>query len=116
MTLKEYWVLHFDGASKTKSSGAGLVLQSPDRFMIEYALKLDFPTINNKAEYEALIVGLGLARAMRAKNLKFYVDSRLIVAQVNGEFEVKDNTMAKYLRAVNGILTQFEEWYTEHVS
>ncbi|XP_074324125.1 uncharacterized protein LOC141661043 [Apium graveolens] len=114
-TLKEYWVLYFDGASKIKSSGAGLVLQSPDGFMIEYALKLDFPTMNNETEYEALIAGLGLARAVRAKNLKVYGDSRLVVAQVNGEFKAKDDTMAKYLRVVKGILTQFDEWYAEHV-
>ncbi|XP_074337354.1 uncharacterized protein LOC141674547 [Apium graveolens] len=88
-TLKEYWVLHFDGASKTKSSGAGLVLQIPVGFMIEYALKLDFSTTNNEAEYETLIAGLGLARA--------------------------DDTMAKYLRVVKGILTQFDEWYVEHI-
>ncbi|XP_074377935.1 uncharacterized protein LOC141719453 [Apium graveolens] len=114
-TLKEYWVLHFDGASKIKSSGAGLVLQNPDGFMIEYALKLDFPTTNYEAEYEALIAGLGLARVVRAKNLKVSEDSRLVVAQVNGEFESKDETMAKYLRVVKGILTQFDEWYVEHV-
>ncbi|XP_074336948.1 uncharacterized protein LOC141674122 [Apium graveolens] len=83
--------------------------------MIEYALKLDFPTTNNKAEYEALIAGLGLASALRAKNLKVCGDSRLIVAQVNGEFEAKDDTMAKYLRVVKGILTQFNEWYAEHI-
>ena len=35
MIYKECWVLYFDGASKTKSSGAGLVLQSPDGFLIE---------------------------------------------------------------------------------
>ena len=45
--MKEYWILHFDGASKTKSSGTGIVLQSPDGFMIEYALKMDFPITNN---------------------------------------------------------------------
>ncbi|XP_074351461.1 uncharacterized protein LOC141690573 [Apium graveolens] len=83
--------------------------------MIEYALKLDFPPMNNEAEYEALIAGLGLARAVRAKNLKVCGDSRLVVAQVNGEFEAKDETMAKYLRVVKGILTQFDEWYVEHV-
>ncbi|XP_074342476.1 uncharacterized protein LOC141680045 [Apium graveolens] len=83
--------------------------------MIEYALKLDFPITNNEAEYEALIVGLGLARDMRAKNLKVCGDSRLVVAQVNGEFEAKNDTMAKYLRVVKGILTQFDEWYAEHV-
>ncbi|XP_074362142.1 uncharacterized protein LOC141702338 [Apium graveolens] len=80
---------------KIKSSGAGLVLQSPEAFMIEYALKLDFPTINNEAEYEAFIAGLGLAKAVRAKNLKVCEDSRLVVAQVNGEFEAKDDRMAK---------------------
>ncbi|XP_074374852.1 uncharacterized protein LOC141715927 [Apium graveolens] len=115
MTLKEYWVLHFDGASKIKSSGVGPVLQSPEGFMIEYSLKLDFPTMNNEAEYEALISDLGLDRVVKAKNLKIYGDSRLVVAQVNGEFEEKDDTMAKYLRVVNEILTQFDEWYAEHV-
>ncbi|XP_074324003.1 uncharacterized protein LOC141660923 [Apium graveolens] len=95
--------------------GAGLVLQSPEGFMIEYALKLDFPTTNNEAEYEALTAGLGLTRAIRAKNLKVCGDSRLVVAQVNGEFEAKDDTMAKYLRVVKGILTQFDEWYTDNV-
>ncbi|XP_074355747.1 uncharacterized protein LOC141695398 [Apium graveolens] len=114
-TLKEYWVLYFDGASKIKSSGASLVLQSPDGFMIEYALKLDFPTTETKAEYEALIDGLGLAGAVRAKNLKVCGDSRLVVAQVNGEFEAKDDTMANYLRVVKEILTQFNEWYAEPV-
>ena len=90
-------------------------MQSPDGFMIEYALKLDFPTMNNETEYEVLIAGLGLARAVRAKNLKVCGDSRLVVTQVNKEFEAKDDTMAKYLRVVKGILTQCYEWYIEHV-
>ncbi|XP_074328835.1 uncharacterized protein LOC141666603 [Apium graveolens] len=50
-----------------------------------------------------------------AKNLKICRDSRILVAQVNGEFEAKDDTMAKYLRVLKGILTQFEKWYAEHV-
>ena len=52
---------------KTKSCGAGLVLQSPEGFTVEYALNLDFSTTNNEAEYEALIAGLGLAKALRAQ-------------------------------------------------
>ena len=79
-TIKEYRQLHFDGASKTKSSGAGLIIQSPEGFTIEYAMKLDFPTTNNEAEYEALIAGLNLARVLRAKNLRVYGDSRLVIS------------------------------------
>ncbi|XP_074356056.1 uncharacterized protein LOC141695731 [Apium graveolens] len=115
LTLKEYWVLHFDGASKTKSSDACLFLQSPEGFMIEYALKLYFPTTDNEAKYEALIARLGLARAVTAKSLKICRDSKLVVAQVNGEFEAKYDAMVKYLRVVKGILTQFDECYTKYV-
>ena len=112
---KEYWVLYFDGASKTNSSGAGLVLQSPDGFLIEYAMKLDFPTTNNEAEYEALIAGLGLAGTLRVKNLKVCGDSKLVISQVKGEFEARDDTMAKYVRLVRVVMTQFNECHVEHI-
>ncbi|WOH00585.1 hypothetical protein DCAR_0519954 [Daucus carota subsp. sativus] len=102
---KDYWLLFFDGASKTKNSGAGLVLRSLDGFTVEYVIKLDFPTTNNEAEYEALIAGLGLARTLRVKNLKVCGDSRLVVSQVNGEFEAREETMLKYLRIVKAQMT-----------
>nr|XP_017246425.1 PREDICTED: uncharacterized protein LOC108218012 [Daucus carota subsp. sativus] len=112
---KEYWLLFFDGASKTKGSGAGLVLQSPDGFIVEYAIKLDFPTTNNEAEYEALIAGLGLARTLRVKNLKVCGDSKLVVFQVNGEFEAREDTMLRYLRIVKTQMALFEECIVEYV-
>lgn len=92
---KEYCVLYFDGALKTNSSGAGLVLQSPDGFMTEYVIKLDFLMINNKAEYEAPIQGLGLAGTLRVRKLKIFRDLRLVVSQVNGKLEGMDESMAK---------------------
>ncbi|KAL8115462.1 hypothetical protein AgCh_022089 [Apium graveolens] len=101
---KEFWVLYFDGASKTNSSGAGLVLQSPDGFLIEYAMKLDFPTTS-----------LGLAGTLRVKNLKVRGDSKLIISQVKGEFEARDDTMAKYVRLVRAVMTQFNECHVEHI-
>ena len=99
---KEYWHLYFDGASKTKSSGAGLVLKSPEGFIVEYAITLDFPTTNNEAEYEALIAGFGMTKALRAKNLKVMGDSKLVISQVTGEYEAKDEVMIKYLNIVKG--------------
>ncbi|XP_063949366.1 uncharacterized protein LOC135152678 [Daucus carota subsp. sativus] len=105
---KEYWLLFFDGALKAKGSGAGLVLQSPDGFIVEYAIKLDFSTTNNEAEYEALIAGLGLARTLRVKSLIVGGDSKLMVFQVNGEFEAREETMLKYLRIVKAQIAQFE--------
>ncbi|XP_074323847.1 uncharacterized protein LOC141660757 [Apium graveolens] len=93
----------------------GLVLQSPNGFLIEYVIKLDFPTMNNKAEYEALIAGLRLAGTLRVKNLKVCGDSKLVISQVKEEFEARDETMAKYVCLVRSVMTQFDECHVEHI-
>ncbi|XP_074374076.1 uncharacterized protein LOC141714456 [Apium graveolens] len=62
-----------------------------------------------ESEYEALITGLGLAGTLRVKNLKVYGDSKLVVSQVKGEFEARDETMAMYVRLVRDVMTQFDE-------
>ncbi|XP_074359758.1 uncharacterized protein LOC141699847 [Apium graveolens] len=77
--------------------------------------KLDFPTINNEAEYEALIAGLGLAGTLRVKNFKVYGDLKLVISQVKGEFKVIYETMAKYVRLVWVVVTQFDECHVEHI-
>nr|XP_017225332.1 PREDICTED: uncharacterized protein LOC108201552 [Daucus carota subsp. sativus] len=77
--------------------------------------QLDFPTTNNEAEYEALVAGLGLARTLRVKNLKVCGDSKLVVFQVNGEFEACEEAMTKYLRIVKTQMAQFEECQVEYV-
>ncbi|KAK3009912.1 hypothetical protein RJ639_011482 [Escallonia herrerae] len=36
------WLFYVDGSSKVDGSGAGLILISPEKFVIEYALRFDF--------------------------------------------------------------------------
>ncbi|KAK3030018.1 hypothetical protein RJ639_038117 [Escallonia herrerae] len=52
------WVLYMDGSWALGSSGAGIILVSRENFVIKYALHFDFQASNNKAEYEALLVGI----------------------------------------------------------
>ncbi|XP_074324101.1 uncharacterized protein LOC141661019 [Apium graveolens] len=78
-------------------------------------MKLDFPTTNNEAEYEALIAGLGLVRTLRVKNLKVCGDSKLVVSKIKEEFEVRDETMEKYIRLVRAVMTQFDECHVAHI-
>ena len=49
-----------DGASRQTGVGLGLQLKAPTGEVIEQAIRLDFSTSNNEAEYEAIIVGLDL--------------------------------------------------------
>ncbi|XP_052627003.1 uncharacterized protein LOC128133558 [Lactuca sativa] len=82
------WTLYTDGASSREGSGAGLILTSPEGEEVTYALRFDFHTSNNEAEYEALLAGLRLAKQMGAKAVTALTDSRLAANQVNGSFEI----------------------------
>ncbi|KAL2236310.1 UNVERIFIED_CONTAM: Retrovirus-related Pol polyprotein from transposon [Sesamum indicum] len=64
----ETWMLHIDDSSNASNGGVGVLLQGPKGIEIEVAAKLSFSTTNNEAEYEALILGLELARDAGVEN------------------------------------------------
>ena len=72
---QKLWIIHPDGSSNQRSRGAGVVMLTPKGDKIECMIRLDFPTTNNEAEYEALIAGLDLAKAAGAKNVIIHCDS-----------------------------------------
>ena len=51
------------------------------------ALIFRFKASNNEAEYEALIVGLELAKEMKVESLDIFSDSQLVVCQINDEYQ-----------------------------
>ena len=59
----------------SKGSGVGVFCKSPDGEIIEQSFRLGFNALNNEAEYEALIAGLRLAKALGARRLRIYSDS-----------------------------------------
>ena len=71
----------------------GLVLISTEKIIIEKSLRLNFLATNNEAEYEALMMGMAVVQRMGGKSVKVFSDSRLVVGQVKGEFEAKDERM-----------------------
>ena len=77
-----------------------MVLHSPEGDKIECMVRLDFPTTNNEAEYEALIAGLDLAKVAGTENLVVYYDSQVVINQVNGDYEWKNERMKKCLEQV----------------
>ena len=54
---------------------------------MHYALRFKFKASNNEAEYEALIVGLKLAKEMKVESLEIFSDSQLIVCQITDEYQ-----------------------------
>ena len=108
------WEVHVDGVSNQKGSGVGLVLTSSEKVIVEKSLRLDFPATNNEAEYEALLEGMAMVQRMGGKSIKLFSDSRLVISQVKGEFEAKDERMQGYLSQVKIMQTKFESFSLLH--
>ncbi|CAL9018622.1 unnamed protein product, partial [Prunus brigantina] len=97
-------------SSQIHGCGAGLVLISPDKVVLEYALRFKFHASNNEAEYEALLAGLRLAKEMGARQIQIFSDSQLVVHQVNQDFTAKDVSMTAYLQHTRHLLTTFNAY------
>ena len=103
----ETWTVQMDGSAMRKVGGVGVVLISPKKEKLKYAIILQFPATNNEAEYKALLTGLSLAKALGAKNLNVQADSQLIIGQVKGDYEAKEERIQKYLKIVKRLSQHF---------
>ena len=107
--------MYVDGASNQKGSGVGLVLKSPKKVIIEKSLRLDFSASSNEFKYEVLMMGMAMVQRMGGKSVKVFSDSRLVINQVKGEFEAKDERMQGYLSQVKCLQSEFESFDLLHI-
>ena len=110
------WKVYIDGAANQKGSGVELILVSPKKITIEKSLRLGFSTTNNKAEYEALLMGMAMVQKMGEKAVEAFSNSRLVVDQVKGKFGAKDEIMRGYLSQVRHLQSSFESFNLLHIS
>ncbi|KAM2020098.1 hypothetical protein ACFX1T_022826 [Malus domestica] len=82
---------------KEMGCGARLVLTTPDKVAMEYALRFKFKASNNEAEYEAFLTGLRLAKHL----------------EVTNNFDAKDSSMAAYLAQTQLLLKHFHYQITQ---
>ena len=71
-------------------------------------IRLDFPTTNNEAKYEAMVAGLNLVKAAGAENMIVHYDSQVITSQINSDYECRNERMKKYLKEVKYRIDGFE--------
>ena len=109
------WILYVDGSSNNRSCGAGVVLEGPGEIVIEQAMKFEFKTSNNQAEYEAIIAGLHLALELDVTKLICKSDSRLVIGQLTEEYDVRENLLQQYYHFVKNLLNRFGEVSFHHV-
>ena len=105
---KGQWNIYTDRSSNRRAGGASVVIQTLQGDKIQCMIRLDFPTTNNEAEYETLVAGLDLVKAVGVENIVVHCDSQVVTSQINGDYECKNDRMKRYLEEVKYQISDLE--------
>ncbi|XP_059638274.1 uncharacterized protein LOC132280158 [Cornus florida] len=103
------WELLVNGSSNQTSAGIGVVMSRLEGTKLQQSICLNFPAMNNEAEYEALLAGLRLASSLQVRCLKVFSDSQLVINQVTGQYHPKEERMKAYKEAVENVTRGFDQ-------
>ncbi|XP_058215842.1 uncharacterized protein LOC131326938 [Rhododendron vialii] len=111
------WKLSFDGSKTDRGVGAGVVFTSPKGEFLQFSFQLDESRIltNNQAEYEALIIGLEIAKELNIRYLNVTGDSQLVIRQITGEYKCNHPLLELQLQKVKILVAYFDEVHLQHV-
>ncbi len=91
----EHLILRTDGASRGNPGHAasGVVVERTDGTLVARGKQYLGVMTNNQAEYRALIAGLKAVARYAPTAVTVYMDSELIVKQMNGQYRVRDEAL-----------------------
>lgn len=67
---------------------------------------------NNQSEYRALIMGLEYAKSLNCEQITCYLDSELIVKQLNGQYKVKNAGIKPLFAEVQALRLSMQATFT----
>lgn len=109
--------LYTDGGSRGNpgpSAGAFVICKTDDNVVEKSGFYIGITT-NNQAEYQALLQGLKRSQAVGIRKLNVFIDSELIVKQLNGLYKIKNEGLKPLYRQIKDLATSFEEVSFTHV-
>ena len=79
------------------------------------AKRLTFGVTNNMSKYEACAFGLTTLIALRAKNVEVFGDSMLVIRQMQGEWELKEERLKPYLFYLRSLVQTIPDCKFQHL-
>lgn len=109
--------LYADGGSRGNPgpSASGFVIYNMENNVVKKEGVYVGVTTNNQAEYKALIFGLQAALEIGVKKIEIYMDSLLVVNQVQGIWKIKKTELMPLREEIVSLLEEFEEFKLSHV-
>jgi hypothetical protein len=110
------WTMYFDGSKRVEGAGADIVLILPKGDKMGYVLRMNFRNAsNNKAEYEALLHEICMAKACGATCLVIYGDSNLVIQHTMKKCDAVNNNKIAYRDMYNLLKGSFDGYELNHI-
>ncbi len=116
-------VIFSDGGSRGNpgpGAGAAMVFFDNQKQCLAKS-KYYGPCTNNQAEYQALLDGIKVVESkikdedLHEIDLKIFLDSELMVKQINGEYKVKSEGLVPFYEQIQQKLSKFGKATVTHV-
>lgn len=108
--------IYTDGGARGNPGPAaiGVIIKMGDGEIKKYSKKIG-KTTNNEAEYKAVIFALEKAKALGLKKIDVFLDSELVVNQLNHKFKVKNLEMQSFFVKVWNLMLSFKKVTFNHI-
>ena len=111
------YTVYTDGACRGnpgQSGAGGVILDSSGQVVAEISEYLGIAT-NNVAEYQALHLTLRHAITLDIKNVNVFMDSKLVVEQMLGNWKIKNNVLCEIHDQIRDLIDNFDTITFTHV-
>ena len=110
-------VVHVDGGARGNPGPAAVaaVVTTPDGDLLSEEGSYIGEATNNVAEYQAVLLGLRLARDLGAREVDVVNDSELVARQINGVYKVKHAGLRPLFLETMKALRGFDRWSVRNV-
>ncbi|SHM06281.1 ribonuclease HI [Caldanaerovirga acetigignens] len=109
--------VYVDGASRGNpgDAGIGIVMLDENGNVVKEMSDYIGQTTNNIAEYTALITALKEALEMGCEEVEVFSDSELMVKQINGQYQIKNEGIKRLYSQVTQLMKEFRSFSINHV-
>lgn len=110
-------IIYTDGGARGNPgpAGIGAVIYNDRREVVAEISEYLGVATNNQAEYRAVIAALEKARQLSADELAFFLDSELVVKQLNREYKVKNRELAPLFLSIHNLSVGFKKIVYSHI-
>jgi len=109
--------IYTDGGARGNPgpAGIGAVIKNEKGEVVAEISEYIGEATNNQAEYKAAVAAIEKAKELDAEELDFFLDSELVVKQLNREYKVKNKELAPLFVRIYNVSMGFKKVTFKHV-